>query len=51
MERDLLSGQASALPPYGLTDVPAGGPPDCGSAAAGSPSPNEASGGSYGKRF
>jgi hypothetical protein len=51
MERDLLSGQASALPPYGLTDALAGMPPCCGLAAAGGLSSNEASGESYGKRF
>jgi hypothetical protein len=51
MEWDLLSGQASVLPPYGLTDALAGVPPGCGLASAGSLSSNEASGESYGKRF
>ena len=51
MERDLLSGQASVLPRYGLTDAPAGVLPGCGLASAGSLSSNEASGESYGKWF
>jgi hypothetical protein len=51
MERDLLLGQASALPPYGLTDAPASLPSRCGLASAGNPSSDEASGESYGKRI
>jgi hypothetical protein len=51
MERDLLSGQASAHPPSGLTDALAGLPPGCGLASAGGLSSHEASGESYGKRF
>jgi hypothetical protein len=51
MERDLLSGQASALPPYGPTDALAGVPPCCGLASAGGLSSNETLGESYGKRF
>jgi hypothetical protein len=51
MERDLPSGQASALPPYGLTDALAGVPSRCGLASAGNLSSDEASGESYGKRI
>jgi hypothetical protein len=51
MERDLLLGQASALPPYGLTDALIAVPPCRGLASAGSLSSHETSGESYGKRF
>jgi hypothetical protein len=51
MEQDLPSVQASALPPYGLTDTLAGVLPCYSLASAGSLSSNEALGESYGKRF
>jgi hypothetical protein len=51
MERDLLLGQASALPPYGLTETLAGVPLGCGLVSAGNLFSKEASGETHGTRF